>query len=66
MFFRNRKGAVAGYKELRLAPGLITPEAFRGMRPETVRGIFEWMPRTFGSGLHPVYHVSKDDACAVW
>ena len=64
--FLDKQGAVASYKQIRLDPSLVTPETFRGMAAETVRGIMEWMPKAFGSGLHQVYYATKDEASAAW
>lgn len=64
--FLNRRGSVASYKELRLDPDLLTPEAFRGLRPRTVQDILGWMRGTYRSGYHQIYQVNRDDLCVVW
>ncbi|HLG14242.1 MAG TPA: transglutaminase-like domain-containing protein [Blastocatellia bacterium] len=61
LFFLNNNGVVASYKELRLNPGLITPAAFQRLDREASREILEWMPRTYGSGIHQLYQVQGMD-----
>lgn len=64
--FLNRRGSVASYKELRLDPELITVRAFQSFKPRTIRGILDWMPGTYLSGFHQIYHVDSGNLCAVW
>lgn len=63
VFFLNQAGAVASYKELRLAPSLVTAQAFQGFRPETTESILAWMPKTYGAGFHQIYQVNKSEIC---
>jgi hypothetical protein len=58
--FLGRSGGVAGYKELRLDPQLITEKAFRGIEPIVVKEAMEWMPNAYGSGLHQFYYINED------
>jgi hypothetical protein len=60
IFFLNRTGIVASYKELRLDPGLITLEGFRKVDPGIARSALEWMPQAYGSGLHQIYYASEE------
>ncbi|HKP85177.1 MAG TPA: transglutaminase domain-containing protein [Blastocatellia bacterium] len=57
--FVNKAGDVASYKELRLNPALITPEAFGQVEPEIARAALAWMPGAYGSGLHQIYHADE-------
>ncbi|HET9533190.1 MAG TPA: transglutaminase domain-containing protein [Blastocatellia bacterium] len=66
IFFLDGMGRVASYKDLRLNPDLITPAAFQGFDPRTIRSILEWMPKAAGSGFHQIYEINKNEICIVW
>jgi len=59
IFFLNKSGAVASYRELRLNPGLMTQEAFQQLRPEIGRSALAWMPGAYGSGLNQIYQADE-------
>lgn len=63
VFFLNRVGEVASYKELRLDPSLVTGSAFPGFKPETTESILAWMPKTYRAGFHQIYQVNKSEIC---
>jgi hypothetical protein len=66
VFFLNKDGAVANYKELRLDPSLVTAQAFRGIESETAKSILAWMPEIYRAGFHQIYQVNKRDLCYAW
>ena len=63
VFFLNRVGEVASYKELRLDPSLVTGGAFPRVNRETIESILAWMPKMYGAGFHQIYQVSNSESC---
>jgi hypothetical protein len=65
VFFLDAKGAVAGYKELRMAPDLVVKEAFGALKRGVARTALTWMPGAYRSGLHQIYYVNES-SFALW
>lgn len=53
--YRNRDGAVASYKELRLDPSPIKEELFQRFRPAVRRETVELLLSIFRTGIHHIY-----------
>jgi hypothetical protein len=61
VFFLNREGAVACYKEMRLEPDIISAKAFVQARPDQAREALAWMAGSYSSGFHQTYLVALED-----
>jgi len=59
VFFRNRNGEIASYRELRLDPGLVTLASFTTLNRDIAEGVLAWMPKTYGTGFHQIYEVES-------
>lgn len=67
VFFRNKAGQVASYKEMRLNPGLITRDAYQALGPKTVKWLLDWVPDVYRSGFHHYYFLKKKKpSCILW
>ncbi|MGH9760399.1 MAG: transglutaminase domain-containing protein [Blastocatellia bacterium] len=61
--FRDSRGEVASYREIRLDPGLIVNTAFDRTKKSDVDAIMKWMPAAYESGLHQIYLETRGDYC---
>jgi hypothetical protein len=69
IYFVDETGDVASYRELRLDPSLINLSALQHIDHEVARGLLEWMPAVYASGLHQTYYSGEvvfARACTSW
>jgi hypothetical protein len=64
--FKNKQGRVAGYRELRLDPGLI-PAGLLERKRDFHDARLDWIPSVYASGLHHYYYFKRRSAsCSLW
>lgn len=66
LFYKNKSGAVASYKELRLDANLIK-QAVREKKSGQQDDLLAWLPSVYASGFHHFYYFKKREPfCALW
>lgn len=66
LFFKNKNGVIASYKELRLDPGLIKQTVMERKNGEGEE-LLSWLPNVYASGVYHCYYFKKPESfCALW
>ena len=64
VYFRNSRGSVASYKELRFDTSLLSPGAFQNS--PRIHELPDWLLSVYKSGFHHFFYFQKRSSCELW